>query len=182
MKKLLIRVVLLAIVGAIAWGGYTALKQIPQSRVSQLPTTKVRQSDVIVRTFARGEMRAVRSETLVAPNLFGTVQVTKIAPLGSFAKEKDLIVEFDDSELRWDFGGTGIGVFSAPLVLESYLARLYKVQRIGRVPSAPARYFAISVERRLKHPAAVAICEAARRELFAKRAPARRKRARADRG
>jgi LysR family transcriptional activator of nhaA len=67
-------------------------------------------------------------------------------------------------------------------VLESYLARLYKVERIGRVSSAPARYFAISVERRLKHLAVVAICEAARRALFAKSAPARRKRAREGRG
>jgi LysR family transcriptional activator of nhaA len=87
-----------------------------------------------------------------------------------------VIGEFDDSELRWEFGGTGIALFSAPLVLEPYLARLYNVQRIGRVPSAPARYYAISVERRLKHPAAVAICEAARRELFAKSAPVRSRR------
>jgi hypothetical protein len=37
---------------------------------------------------------------LVAPNLFGTVQITRLAPLGSFAREKDLIVEFDDSEVQ----------------------------------------------------------------------------------
>jgi hypothetical protein len=42
----------------------------------------------------------VRQATLVAPNLFGTVQITRLAPLGAFAKEKDLIVEFDDSEVR----------------------------------------------------------------------------------
>jgi LysR family transcriptional activator of nhaA len=29
-----------------------------------------------------------------------------------------------------------------------------------------SRFYAISVERRLKHPAVVAICETARRELF----------------
>jgi len=42
----------------------------------------------------------VRSATLSATNLFATVQVTKIAPLGSLAHDKDLIVEFDDSERR----------------------------------------------------------------------------------
>lgn len=89
-----------------------------------------------------------------------------------------IVGEFDDSELRWDFGGVGLGVFSAPHVLEPYLARLYNVQKIGRVPSVLARYYAISVERKLKHPAAVAICEAARRELFAKAALFRRKQAR----
>jgi multidrug efflux pump subunit AcrA (membrane-fusion protein) len=54
---------------------------------------------VIVRSFARGELRAVRAVTLTAPNLFGTVQVTKLAQLGAFAREKDLVVEFDDAEV-----------------------------------------------------------------------------------
>ena len=84
-------------VGA-AWGGYALFQKMPQ-RQAQVATTKVRRSDVVVRSFARGELRAVRSVTLIAPNLFGTVQVTRLAPLGSLAREKDLIVEFDDAEL-----------------------------------------------------------------------------------
>jgi biotin carboxyl carrier protein len=69
------------------------------TRVQQLATAKVRQSDVVVRAYTRGELRAVRSVTLTAPNLFGTVQVTKLAALGAFAREKDLVVEFDDAEV-----------------------------------------------------------------------------------
>jgi multidrug resistance efflux pump len=99
MKKLLVRLVIVLVVTAAAWGGYTAYKAIPQQKSAQLPSTKVRQGDVIVKTFSRGELRAVRTATLTAPNLFGTVQVTKLAALGAFAKEKDLIAEFDDSEL-----------------------------------------------------------------------------------
>jgi LysR family transcriptional activator of nhaA len=90
-----------------------------------------------------------------------------------------ILGEFDDSELRWEFGGTGIGVFSAPIVLETHLARLYGVQRIGRAPDVLSRFYAISVERKLKHPAAIAICEAARHTLFGESAPARSRRARA---
>lgn len=99
MKKLLVRLVIVMVVAAVAWGGYTAYKTIPQQKAAQLPSTRVRQGDVIVKTFSRGELRAVRSATLTAPNLFGTVQVTKLAALGSFANEKNLIAEFDDSEL-----------------------------------------------------------------------------------
>src|SRR3954463_13102110 len=99
MKKILIRVLVLAVLVGGAWYGYGLLKAMPQRQV-QIATTKVRKGDVIVRTFARGELRAVRSATLVAPNLFGTVQVTQIAPLGALAKDKNLIVEFDDSELQ----------------------------------------------------------------------------------
>ena len=56
---------------------------MPQ-RQQQVATTKVRRGDVIVRSFTRGELRAVRSATLIAPNLFGTVQVTRLAALGQF--------------------------------------------------------------------------------------------------
>ena len=82
-----------------AWGAYKVVKQLPE-RQEQVPTAKVLRGDVVIRAYTRGELRAVRSATLTAPNLFGTVQVTKIAPLGALAREKDLIVEFDDSERR----------------------------------------------------------------------------------
>ena len=99
MKKILIRVILLVVLVGGAYAGYTAFQARMQQRVQSLATTKVRQGDVIVRSFARGELRAVRAVTLNAPNLFGTVQVTRLAPLGSFAREKDLITEFDDAEV-----------------------------------------------------------------------------------
>jgi biotin carboxyl carrier protein len=99
MKKFLVRILIILVLAAAAWGGYSALKSIPQRQQSSLATTKVRQGDIVVRTYARGELRAVRSAPLTAPNLFGTVQVTKLAALGAFAREKDLIAEFDDSEL-----------------------------------------------------------------------------------
>lgn len=97
-RKMILRVLLLAGVVAAAWGGYRFMQQLPQ-RQREVPTAHVRRGDVVVRTFSRGELRAVRSVTMIAPNLFGSVQVTKLAPLGGFAREGDLIVEFDDSEV-----------------------------------------------------------------------------------
>lgn len=99
MKKILFRVSLVLVVLAAGWGGYRMFQQMPQ-RQQQVPTTRVRRGDVVVRSFSRGELRAVRSVTLTAPNLFGTVQVTRLAPLGALAREKDLVIEFDDSEVR----------------------------------------------------------------------------------
>lgn len=99
MKKIIIRVLLIAIALGGAWWGYAFVKQMPKAQ-QEIATTRVRRGDVIVRSYARGELRATRSVTLTAPNLFGTVQVTRLAPLGSFAHEKDLIVEFDDSEVN----------------------------------------------------------------------------------
>ena len=99
MKKVIIRVSGPLILAAIIWGGWRFYQSLPE-RGERLATAKVQKSDVVIRAFSRGELRAVRSITLTAPNLFSTVQVTRLAPLGSLAKEKDLIVEFDDSERR----------------------------------------------------------------------------------
>src|SRR6185369_6937669 len=99
MKKVIIRVLLVLVLLGGAYGAYRYFDHMPQKQ-EPVAITKVRRGDVVVRAFTRGELRAVRSAVLTAPNLFSTVQVTKLAPLGSLAKEKDLIVEFDDSERR----------------------------------------------------------------------------------
>jgi LysR family transcriptional activator of nhaA len=78
-----------------------------------------------------------------------------------------VVAEFEDSALLKVFGGDGVGLFPAPTVLEEELARQYRVQPVGRVNEVRERFYAISVERRLKNPAVVAISEAARHELFA---------------
>lgn len=98
MKKVLVRLVLVAILAAAGYGVYRLFQGMP-GRQQAVPTTRVRRGDVVVRSFTRGELRAVRTASLAAPNLFGTVQVTKLAPMGALAREKNLIVEFDDSEV-----------------------------------------------------------------------------------
>jgi HlyD family secretion protein len=97
MKKAIFRLVILAILAGGGWYGYRWYKQLP-SHQEQLATTKVQRGDVVIRAYSRGELHAVRSVTLIAPNLNGTVQVTRLAPVGSLAHEKDLVVEYDDSE------------------------------------------------------------------------------------
>ena len=136
----------------------------------------------LARKYRPGFPKSLHDAPMLLPTPVTGVRRTLDSWFDSLDIRPRVIGEFDDSELRWEFGGMGLAVFSAPLVLEPFLARLYNVQRIGRVPSAVARYYAISVDRRLKHPAVVAICDAARRELFAKRVPVRRKRAREGRG
>lgn len=99
LKKFVFRALLAMLLAAGAWKGYVFVRDIPRTQ-QQIATTTVRRGDVVVRSFTRGELRAARSATLIAPNLFGTVQVTRIAPLGAFARAKNLIVEFDDSEVN----------------------------------------------------------------------------------
>ena len=77
-----------------------------------------------------------------------------------------IVGEFEDSALLKTFGQAGAGAFPVPSVVEEEVARQYNVKRIGVVDGVVERYYAISVERRVKHPAVAAICESARTELF----------------
>jgi LysR family transcriptional activator of nhaA len=78
-----------------------------------------------------------------------------------------IVAEFEDSALLKVFGADGLGVFPAPLAVADEVCRQYGVQLIARIDAVKERFFAISVERRLKHPAVVAITASARNHLFA---------------
>jgi LysR family transcriptional activator of nhaA len=78
-----------------------------------------------------------------------------------------VVAEFDDSALAKDFGRQGMGVFAAPTVIESEVVHDYGVRVVGRAKAVRQQFYALSVERRIRHPAVAAICEAARQEIFA---------------
>jgi LysR family transcriptional activator of nhaA len=77
-----------------------------------------------------------------------------------------VIGEFEDSALLKVFGQTGMGLFAAPSAIEAEVEKQYGVHAVGRIDTVRERFYAISVERKLKHPAVLAISETARQELF----------------
>ena len=77
-----------------------------------------------------------------------------------------IVGEFDDSALLKVFGQSGAGVFAAPRAIEAQVRRQYGVRAIGRADQVRERFYAIALDRKLTHPAVVAICEAARDRLF----------------
>lgn len=77
-----------------------------------------------------------------------------------------IIGEFDDSALMQAFGQSGSGIFIAPSVIADEVVRHYGVVLIGQTDAVTESFYAISVERKVKHPGIVAITEGARRELF----------------
>jgi HlyD family secretion protein len=139
MKKFLFRLVILLFVLGAAWGAYMVVKQLPE-RQQQVPTAKVLRGDVVIRAYARGELRAVRSVTLTAPNLFGTVQVTRLAPMGALSHEKDLIVEFDDSERRATLEETQLEVDQTDEQIKKAQADLTITENQDQVDLLKARY------------------------------------------
>jgi LysR family transcriptional regulator, transcriptional activator of nhaA len=76
-----------------------------------------------------------------------------------------IVGEFDDSALLKVFGQAGSGIFPVPALIADEVQRQYQVRRVGRADRVRERFYAISVDRKLKHPAVIAISEAARRKL-----------------
>jgi len=77
-----------------------------------------------------------------------------------------IVGELDDSALLKTFAQHGVGAFAAPLAIEAEILRQYDVVSFGRIAEPKARFYAISTERRIKHPAVAIITAAARTELF----------------
>jgi LysR family transcriptional activator of nhaA len=87
-----------------------------------------------------------------------------------------IVGEFDDGALMKAFGQSGAGLFAAPTAIGEYVCAQYGVVAVGRVDAVIEELYAITTERRIQHPAMVAVSEAAAREVFAD-AGKRRKRA-----
>ena len=73
--------------------------------------------------------------------------------------------EFDDSALMKFFGQSGYGVFCTPSIIEQHVMEQYKVSIIGRTEQVRERFYAISPERKLKHPGVKHLVDRAK-EMF----------------
>jgi LysR family transcriptional regulator, transcriptional activator of nhaA len=105
-----------------------------------------------------------------APFLFPTSQSTLRRALERYFDAEGIrprvVAEFDDSALLKTFGQSGEGLFAVPTAIERDVSRMHDVQLVGRLQAVRESYYAISIERKLKHPAVLAIASSARDRIF----------------
>jgi LysR family transcriptional activator of nhaA len=105
-----------------------------------------------------------------APLLLPTPHTALRRALDQWFDAEDLhpriVGEFDDSALMKAFGQAGAAAFPASTAIAQEVIRQYRVRPVGRARPVRERYYAISVERRLKHPGVLAITTAAKRDVF----------------
>ncbi len=77
-----------------------------------------------------------------------------------------VVGEFQDSALLKVFGQAGAGIFAVPSAVEKDVRDRYGCAAIARSADLTERFYAISVERRLRHPAVLAISEGAGKFLL----------------
>lgn len=80
--------------------------------------------------------------------------------------EPFIVGEFEDGATMQAFAQEGHGLFPGSSVVESEIARQNQVHKVGRMTGLRERFYGITVERRLKHPAVLAISESAKEEVF----------------
>lgn len=73
--------------------------------------------------------------------------------------------EFDDSAMLKIMGSAGVGVFPVASVILKEVEAMYGVEFIATIPNVSEKFYALSVERKVKHPAVLAISEVARKKL-----------------
>ena len=77
-----------------------------------------------------------------------------------------IVGEFEDSALLKVFGQSGVGVFAGPSIIEDDIVQQYDLRVIGRTDEVRERFYALALERRLRHPAVLCVSDRARNSLF----------------
>ncbi|MBB3119216.1 transcriptional activator NhaR [Pseudoduganella violacea] len=81
--------------------------------------------------------------------------------------QPDVVGEFEDNAMLNTFGRNGLGLFFAPSALASDLKEQFGAVLVGNAPELREQFYAISSERRIKHPAVEALLQATHSGLFA---------------
>jgi LysR family transcriptional activator of nhaA len=121
----------------------------------------------LARSLKRGFPGSLDGTPFLLPGAGSTLRRVLEEWFDSLEIRPRVVAELDDAALATVPGEAGLGVFAAPDVVEKEILRRYQVKRIVHVEDLRQRFYAISVERKLKNPAVIAICEIARKHIFA---------------
>jgi LysR family transcriptional activator of nhaA len=119
----------------------------------------------LAKALRKGFPHSLNGAPLLIPSETNLVQAKLLKWLDSLRIYPRIIGEFDDSALMKVFGQAGSGIFIIPTPIAKEVAKQYGVRIIGSTEEVREQYYAISVERRISHPAVSAITETAREWL-----------------
>src|SRR5262249_28097974 len=99
LRSLVVFVVILGVIGVLAWGAVRLVRATSTSASLDLPTTKVKKGRVTLTVAARGELQGGNSEMLTAPMIGGgTLAITYLREPGELIEAGDTVVGFDTTE------------------------------------------------------------------------------------
>ncbi len=123
--------------------------------------------DALAERFRRGFPRSLDGAPFVLPTANTALRRSIDSWFDSRGFRPVITAEVEDLALLQLLGSRGMGLFAAPSVVEETIRQQYGVRVVGRLEQVRERFYAISIDKRLKHPAVVALSRAARTSLFA---------------
>jgi LysR family transcriptional regulator, transcriptional activator of nhaA len=124
-------------------------------------------SDRLARNCRKGFPESMNGAPILLPAEGTVLRGTLEQWFDSLEIRPMIVGEFEDSALLKAFGQAGVGIFAVPSVIQDEVGRQYGVEPIGVVEGIVERFYAISLERKVRHPAVAAVCIAAKSVLFA---------------
>ena len=119
---------------------------------------------------ARGFRRGFPGSLHKAPMLLQTANTAVRQSLDQWFDvhgiEPQVVGEVEDMAMLQTLGEHGLGLFAAPTVVRTEVCRRYGVVCLGEIAKVREKFFAISVERRITHPAVRLIADQAKQRLF----------------
>jgi LysR family transcriptional activator of nhaA len=116
----------------------------------------------LAKTLRQKFPQSLNGAPLLLPSEINVVQARLLKWLDSLHIHPRIVGEFDDSALMKAFGQAGAGVFATPTAIATEVAKQFDVMEIGATNDVREQFYAISVERRISHPAVAAITDTAR--------------------
>lgn len=122
----------------------------------------------LAKAYKRGFPRSLHGAPMLLPLEHVPLRRSLDQWFAKHALAPRIVGEFEDSALLKVFGSEGVGLVVAPSAVEREIAAQYRLQLVGRIDEVRERFYAITGERKLKHPAVVALTAVARNEVFAR--------------
>jgi len=119
----------------------------------------------LAKTLRKNFPQSLNGAPLLIPSETNLVRGKLLDWLDSLRIYPRIVGEFDDSALMKVFGQAGTGIFITPTPIAIEVATQYALQVIGDTEEVREQYYAISMERRISHPAVSAVTETAREWL-----------------
>jgi len=120
----------------------------------------------LARSLKRRYPRSLSGAPFLMPSTDTAIRSSLEYWMESLELRPKVVGEFEDSALLKVFGQAGRGVFPAPTIVAERVTKQYGVKVLGELEDVRERFYAISPERKIKHPAVARIIESAKSALF----------------
>ena len=124
-------------------------------------------TEALARRFRPGFPGSLEGAPLLLPTVNTVVRRSLDHWFVSKGLHPQIIGEFEDSALLKVFGQSGAGLFVAPALIEREVRAQYGVRVVGRLDGIHEQFYALSMERTIRHPAVTVLTDVARAGLAA---------------